>query len=69
LFPKDFDAYGDVLQPTNVLTANNANGTNRSTTNLADNKDQAKIFSNDLDSSLASLADNLAINKNKNFGG
>jgi hypothetical protein len=58
-----------VLQPTNMLAANNpAAPNNRSNTNLAASTDPAKIFSNDLDSSLASLADNLAINKNKNFG-
>ncbi|RNA42078.1 phosphatidylinositol-binding clathrin assembly -like isoform X1 [Brachionus plicatilis] len=59
-----FDAFGDVLQPINPA-APVLNPSNKTT----ENKSDAKIISNDLESSLASLADNLDINgKNKGFG-
>ncbi|CAF0851421.1 unnamed protein product [Brachionus calyciflorus] len=65
----EFDAFGDVLQPTNT----NSTILNPISTNIKpiENKNglDSKIISNDLESSLASLADNLDINsKNKNFG-
>jgi hypothetical protein len=65
---KEFDAFGDVLQPTTKTSVLNPTNT-KSNSNLADkNGTEQKILSTDLDSSLASLANNLDINhKNNNF--
>lgn len=52
------------MNPTSAAGHGSNNSKQASTTNLADQK----ILSNDLDSSLAILADNLAINKNNHFG-
>ena len=67
---KEFDAFGDVMQPTstavNPLAANNkqANGGGDKTPITS----EQKILSTNLDASLASLANNLDINyKNNNF--
>lgn len=66
----EFDAFGDVLKPTNNNEAGLLNPMNKqSNGNLADRSQDTKLFSKDLDSSLAQLADNLDINnKNKTFG-
>lgn len=64
----EFDAFGDVLQPTtNILMLNQAQSKPVISNGMTQNGDQ-KILSTDLESSLASLADNLDINrKNNNF--
>jgi len=63
----EFDAFGDVLQPSNRNAVLNPAANKQ--LNGADNKNgDQKVLSTDLDSSLAQLADNLDINyKNKNF--
>jgi hypothetical protein len=70
-FTSEFDAFGDVLQPTSTVLNpmgnrpinGNDQGGNKTPTGL----DQ-KILSTNLDASLASLANNLDINyKNNNF--
>ena len=67
---KDFDAFGDVLQPINKNTMMNyaPNNVNKQLNQNGGDKSDPKVLSTDLDSSLAQLADNLDINyKNKNF--
>lgn len=62
----EFDAFGDILQPTNSnlkQTLGNKSVTNSDITQIGDQK----ILSTDLESSLASLADNLDINRKNNI--
>lgn len=70
----EFDAFGDVLQPNkngSILnpTSTSSKPSNQNGIDLLNSKNgDQKILSTDLESSLASLADNLDINyKNKNF--
>ena len=69
----EFDAFGDVMQPTNKSTTAMSNSSSMSRPTNAGQGDKStgqdqKILSTDLDMSLASLANNLDINyKNNNF--
>lgn len=55
--PQGFDAFGDILMPVS------SNSVTSSTTTTAQPKQQSKVITGDLDSSLASLVQNLDINR------
>ncbi len=65
----EFDAFGDVLKPISNEPSLLNSMNKQSNGSLSDKSQETKLFSKDLDSSLAQLADNLDINnKNKTFG-
>ncbi|XP_031621245.1 phosphatidylinositol-binding clathrin assembly protein LAP isoform X2 [Contarinia nasturtii] len=70
--PAGFDALGDVLKPASALSASTTNGSVSSTGQQSQTAGQApqsnstgKVLTGDLDSSLASLAENLTMNKSQ----